>query len=182
MQHAWVRPTWRSCINGNRGVGGLPRCCGDAYRPSGSADGRAAKAGARIALFSDADQHDISLTRPFRWSSSTQCAPPLIAGNLRFRQERLCVELVCQRRTPGDHARAAVCEVQVRPTRGGSRLGRAHRDESMNRFDPGHVVATPGALAALEASGESLLSYQSQFAFNRVCTRQCSWHWTDLAV
>ena len=29
----------------------------------------------------------------------------------------------------------------------------------MNRFTPGPVVATPGALAALEASGESLLSY-----------------------
>ena len=27
----------------------------------------------------------------------------------------------------------------------------------MNRFNPGQVVATPGALAALEASGESLL-------------------------
>jgi hypothetical protein len=29
----------------------------------------------------------------------------------------------------------------------------------MNRFTPGQVVATPGALAALEASGESLLDY-----------------------
>lgn len=29
----------------------------------------------------------------------------------------------------------------------------------MNRFAPGRVVATPGALAALEASGESLLNY-----------------------
>jgi hypothetical protein len=29
----------------------------------------------------------------------------------------------------------------------------------MNRFTPGQVVATPGALAALEASGESLLEY-----------------------
>ena len=29
----------------------------------------------------------------------------------------------------------------------------------MNRFTPGQVVATPGVLAALEASGESLLSY-----------------------
>jgi hypothetical protein len=29
----------------------------------------------------------------------------------------------------------------------------------MNRFTPGQVVATPGALAALEASGESLLTY-----------------------
>ena len=27
----------------------------------------------------------------------------------------------------------------------------------MNRFNPGQVVATPGALAAAEASGESLL-------------------------
>ena len=29
----------------------------------------------------------------------------------------------------------------------------------MNRFNPGQVVATPGALAAFEASGESLLDY-----------------------
>jgi hypothetical protein len=29
----------------------------------------------------------------------------------------------------------------------------------VNRFNPGQVVATPGALAALEASGESLLTY-----------------------
>ena len=29
----------------------------------------------------------------------------------------------------------------------------------MNRFQSGQVVATPGALAALEASGESLLDY-----------------------
>jgi hypothetical protein len=29
----------------------------------------------------------------------------------------------------------------------------------MNRFTPGQVVATPGVLAALEASGESLLTY-----------------------
>jgi hypothetical protein len=29
----------------------------------------------------------------------------------------------------------------------------------MNRFSPGKVVATPGALAAAEASGESFLSY-----------------------
>jgi len=29
----------------------------------------------------------------------------------------------------------------------------------VNRFNPGKVVATPGALTALEASGESLLSY-----------------------
>ena len=29
----------------------------------------------------------------------------------------------------------------------------------MNRFNPGKVMATPGALAALEASGESLLNY-----------------------
>jgi len=29
----------------------------------------------------------------------------------------------------------------------------------VNRFHPGKVVATPGALAALEASGESLLGY-----------------------
>ena len=28
----------------------------------------------------------------------------------------------------------------------------------MNRFNPGKVVATPGALAAFEASGESLLA------------------------
>ena len=29
----------------------------------------------------------------------------------------------------------------------------------MNRFNPSHVVATPGVLAALEASGELLLNY-----------------------
>ena len=29
----------------------------------------------------------------------------------------------------------------------------------MNRFSPGKVVATPGALAALAASGESLFDY-----------------------
>jgi len=29
----------------------------------------------------------------------------------------------------------------------------------VNTFNPGQVVATPGALAALEASGESLLAY-----------------------
>jgi hypothetical protein len=29
----------------------------------------------------------------------------------------------------------------------------------VNRFNPGQVVATPGALAALEASGESLSDY-----------------------
>jgi len=29
----------------------------------------------------------------------------------------------------------------------------------VNRFNPGQVVATPGGLAALEASGESLLTY-----------------------
>jgi hypothetical protein len=31
--------------------------------------------------------------------------------------------------------------------------------EEVTRFKPGQVVATPGALAALEASGESLLTY-----------------------
>jgi hypothetical protein len=29
----------------------------------------------------------------------------------------------------------------------------------VNRFNPGQLVATPGALAALEASGESLFDY-----------------------
>ena len=29
----------------------------------------------------------------------------------------------------------------------------------MNRFQPGQVVATPGALAAIEASGESVSTY-----------------------
>ena len=29
----------------------------------------------------------------------------------------------------------------------------------LKRFDPGQVVATPGALAAFEASGDSLLDY-----------------------
>lgn len=38
-------------------------------------------------------------------------------------------------------------------------MGRAHREVSMSRFNPGQVVATPGALAALEASGESLSTY-----------------------
>jgi hypothetical protein len=31
--------------------------------------------------------------------------------------------------------------------------------EEVNRFEPGQVVATPGALAAFEASGESLLEF-----------------------
>jgi len=39
--------------------------------------------------------------------------------------------------------------------RGAYDLGRGQ----VNRFNPGQVVATPGALAALEASGESLLIY-----------------------
>ena len=34
----------------------------------------------------------------------------------------------------------------------------------MNRFKSGQVVATPGALAALEASGESLLDYVQRHA------------------
>ena len=41
----------------------------------------------------------------------------------------------------------------------------------MNRFNPGQVVATPGALAALEASGESLSDY---------LTRHLSGDWGDL--
>ena len=32
----------------------------------------------------------------------------------------------------------------------------------MNRFNPGQMVATPGALAALEASGESFFDYLTQ--------------------
>ena len=32
----------------------------------------------------------------------------------------------------------------------------------MNSFDPGQVVATPAALAALEASGESLFGYPAR--------------------
>lgn len=42
----------------------------------------------------------------------------------------------------------------------------------MNRFNPGQVVATPGALAALEASGDSLLSYLQ---------RHLSGDWGDVA-
>jgi hypothetical protein len=34
----------------------------------------------------------------------------------------------------------------------------------VNIFDSGQVLATPGALAALEASGESLLSYLGGWA------------------
>ena len=41
----------------------------------------------------------------------------------------------------------------------------------MNRFNPGQVVATPGALAALEASGESLFDY---------LTRHLSGDWGDI--
>ena len=41
----------------------------------------------------------------------------------------------------------------------------------MNRFNPGQVVATPGALAALEASGESLSDY---------LTRHLSGDWGDV--
>ena len=41
----------------------------------------------------------------------------------------------------------------------------------MNRFNPGQVVATPGALAALEASGESLSDY---------LTRHLSGDWGDI--
>ena len=50
-------------------------------------------------------------------------------------------------------------EVQGRPRRREGRLGRAHCEERMNLFTSGQVVATPGALAAAEASGESLLDY-----------------------
>src|SRR5450759_977728 len=41
----------------------------------------------------------------------------------------------------------------------------------VNRFNPGQVVATPGALAALEASGESLSDY---------LTRHLSGDWGDV--
>ena len=41
----------------------------------------------------------------------------------------------------------------------------------MNRFNPCQVVATPGALAALEASGESLSDY---------LTRHLSGDWGDV--
>jgi hypothetical protein len=41
----------------------------------------------------------------------------------------------------------------------------------VNRFNPGQLVATPGALAALEASGESLLGY---------LTRHLSGDWGDV--
>jgi hypothetical protein len=41
----------------------------------------------------------------------------------------------------------------------------------VNRFKPGQVVETPGALAALEASGESLLDY---------LRRHLSGDWGDL--
>jgi hypothetical protein len=41
----------------------------------------------------------------------------------------------------------------------------------VNRFNPGQVVATPGALAALEASGESLFDY---------LTRHLSGDWGDV--
>ena len=34
----------------------------------------------------------------------------------------------------------------------------------MNRFKPGQVVATPGALAAIEASGESVSTYLGRHA------------------
>ena len=37
-------------------------------------------------------------------------------------------------------------------------MGRAHREEGM-KFPLGQVVATPGAFAALEASGDSLFTY-----------------------
>ena len=41
----------------------------------------------------------------------------------------------------------------------------------MNKFNPGQVVATPGALAAFEASGESLFDYP---------TRHLSGDWGDV--
>ena len=41
----------------------------------------------------------------------------------------------------------------------------------MNRFNPGQVVATPGALAAFEASGESHFDY---------LTRHLSGDWGDV--
>ena len=41
----------------------------------------------------------------------------------------------------------------------------------MNRFNLGQVVATPGALAALEASGESFFDY---------LTRHLSGNWGDV--
>jgi hypothetical protein len=41
----------------------------------------------------------------------------------------------------------------------------------VNRFNPGQGVATPGALAALEASGESLFDY---------LTRHLSGDWGDV--
>jgi hypothetical protein len=41
----------------------------------------------------------------------------------------------------------------------------------VNRFNPGQVVATPGALAALEASGESLFEYLK---------RHLSGHWGNV--
>ena len=43
----------------------------------------------------------------------------------------------------------------------------------MNRFNPGQVVATPSALAAFEASGESLLTYLQ---------RHLSGDWGDVDV
>jgi len=43
----------------------------------------------------------------------------------------------------------------------------------VNRFNPGQVVTTPGALAALEASGESLFDY---------LTRHLSDDWGDISA
>src|SRR6266853_6313951 len=74
------------------------------------------------------------------------------------REDWLRAVLGCPSRAPGPHPRAVVRTVQDglgrRQGRVGSLIG-----EEVTRFNPGQVVATPGALAALEASGESLLDY-----------------------
>ena len=43
--------------------------------------------------------------------------------------------------------------------------------EKVNRFKPGQVVATPGALAVLEASGEPLLDYAQRHVIRRLGNR-----------
>jgi len=72
--------------------------------------------------------------------------------------------------TAWHHPRGVVRAVQDGLGRRQGRVGSLVGEE-VNRFNPGQVVATPGALAALEASGESLLVYLQRTTIRRLGTR-----------
>jgi hypothetical protein len=45
------------------------------------------------------------------------------------------------------------------------------------------LLSRRGGFALVQpSSGRAGITATPGYAFNRVCSRQCSWHWTDVAV